>query len=353
MSVIYYGVTGEGRGHAMRARCIVDHFKQKHQFVLLASGDATPMLREAYQGCDNVEVREVRALRWQHDSQGRVAPWRTLFWGKWNQPHFMADARELALELQERADLVVSDFEVVTSYAARKAGVKLVTIDHQRFLVACDFRAAPFAMRIRAAIMGKAIGSNYPDGDLTIISSFYLPPFKPRYAHALGVGVLLRDDIQQAKPVVEPHLVVYLRKFCPPNVLEVLKQLPLSVHMYGVGKQSDEGNIFYHEIHAERFAEHLASSTALVTTAGNQLVGEALFLQKPVLAFPEPGNSEQLMNGVLLNQSGMGLALDYQSLTYQKLQDFLTKRDVHVARMDSSKIVGNQTVFKKLSQLLS
>ena len=45
---------------------------------------------------------------------------------------------------------------------------------------------------------------------------------------------------------------------------------------------------------------------AVVSTAGNQLVGEALYLGKPVLVMPERVNFEQAINAHYLEQSGAG-----------------------------------------------
>ena len=51
---------------------------------------------------------------------------------------------------------------------------------------------------------------------------------------------------------------------------------------------------------------------AVVTTAGNQLVGEVLYLEKPVLAMPESNNFEQFINAFFLEQSGTGSGIELE-----------------------------------------
>jgi UDP-N-acetylglucosamine:LPS N-acetylglucosamine transferase len=53
------------------------------------------------------------------------------------------------------------------------------------------------------------------------------------------------------------------------------------------------------------------------------LVGEAFYLQKPVLAIPEPGNFEQQLNAWLVAQSRGGWSTTFSQLTPHLLQQFL------------------------------
>ena len=50
----------------------------------------------------------------------------------------------------------------------------------------------------------------------------------------------------------------------------------------------------------------LASSKAVMATAGFTLMSEALWLKKPMLALPMAGQFEQQLNGHCLEQMGLG-----------------------------------------------
>jgi len=91
-------------------------------------------------------------------------------------------------------------------------------------------------------------------------------------------------------------------------VLDSLRSWGRTVHVYGHGALGRSGNLEFFDIEPVRFVEDLARARALISSAGNQVVGEALALQKPVLAYPQPGNWEQQINAHFLQQSGMGRA---------------------------------------------
>ena len=67
----------------------------------------------------------------------------------------------------------------------------------------------------------------------------------------------------------------------------------------------------------------------MITTAGNQLIGEAFYLRKPCLAFPEPGNTEQHINAALIQQSGGGLATSHRRFSVELLAGFLGDLDAY------------------------
>ena len=80
-------------------------------------------------------------------------------------------------------------------------------------------------------------------------------------------------------------------------------------------------------LHAER-TEHcddLAGCAALVGAAGNQTLGEALYLGKPVLAMPEERHHEQLINAHFLKQMRVGTWTTMESSQSRDLARFLDR----------------------------
>ncbi|MBD3309263.1 teichoic acid biosynthesis protein, partial [candidate division KSB3 bacterium] len=122
--------------------------------------------------------------------------------------------------------------------------------------------------------------------------------------------------------------------------------------IYGLGARSSTGLLRFFEIDGYRFAEDLATSRALISTAGNQLVGEALFLGKPVLAMPEHGNYEQQINAHFLQQSGAGLAVNMAQITANHIHHLLEKfQDIrHVINRD--RLYGNPAALKLIAKHL-
>jgi len=55
------------------------------------------------------------------------------------------------------------------------------------------------------------------------------------------------------------------------------------------------------------FADALSRCKGVIAPAGHQLLSEALYLGKPVLAFPQKGQYEQKVNARMLEKSGYGI----------------------------------------------
>jgi UDP:flavonoid glycosyltransferase YjiC (YdhE family) len=75
-------------------------------------------------------------------------------------------------------------------------------------------------------------------------------------------------------------------------------------------------------ISRDGFLAQLAKGSALITTAGNQVIGEAVYLHKPVLAFPEPDVLEQELNALALQRSGYGESFQLGAFTPERWDAF-------------------------------
>lgn len=114
------------------------------------------------------------------------------------------------------------------------------------------------------------------------------------------------------------------------------------VRIYGLGKRPREGNLDFREIDERTFVEDLASCDAVVTTAGNQLVGEALYLEKPVLAMPESNNFEQFINAFFLERSGTGAGVELEKVGPLDVVRFLERVDEFRSRIQPDLLNGNR-----------
>jgi uncharacterized protein (TIGR00661 family) len=124
------------------------------------------------------------------------------------------------------------------------------------------------------------------------------------------------------------------------------------VRIYGLGARPNSGRLRFFDIDPNRFVSDLAHCRGLVCTAGNQLIGEALYLQKPVLALPEPKNFEQEINGHYVAQNGIGLVADMLKVTPFDVSRFIDHVDAFRNNMDSSFANGNRLVLERLQHHL-
>lgn len=307
MARIAYSMSGEGRGHATRVRAMVEMLRTSHDVVLYAPGDAHELLASAYAGT-NVEVRDLPCLRFAYRCDGRLGKLPTIVRAVPYLRRLSFLVTRLVDELRRgRFDVAITDFEPALPRAARHCGIPVISLDHQHFLVEGDFSFLPVRLRWHAAVMGLAVRAFVPHADATIVSSFYHPKARRARDGVRRVGVLLRPEVVATLPRRGDHFTVYLRRTAPEALLAALAASGRPVHVFGLGVRPPRGSIRFEPVSEGAFVSSLASAAALVTTAGNQVVGEAIFLGKPVLALPEPGNAEQEINARLLAASGAGV----------------------------------------------
>lgn len=337
MARIFYSMAGEGRGHAARVRTLVEHLRHEHELWLFASDDAYDFLGQFYgPQAAHPEVRLVRipGLRY-HYTRGRLDHAKSLRsalkYAVWEMPRLVRAFRQRITA--ERPDLAVSDFEPSLPRAARAERVPLVSLDHQHVLVACDLSSLPPALQRYAWLMGWGVRWYYGGQTETIVSSFYAPPLKRGWRHVRQVGPLIRPEVAAATPITGKYLLSYLRSQTPDRVLETLASAGLPVKVYGLGERPERGPLRFCPIHEQRFVDDLAGCLAVVCAAGNQLLSEALYLGKPVLAIPESQHHEQLINAHFLQQMGVGQWIALEEFQPDALQDFLERLETFRSRL--------------------
>lgn len=352
MGKIFYSVSGEGRGHATRVRTIVDELRQDYSVRIYAPGLAYEFLAGVYSASE-VAVRRIPGLHFTYSASHRLnylkSGWNSLAFVR----HAPAVVARLARDIERhKPDLVITDFEPLLPRAARRCGVPYVSLDHQHFLVTSDLSDLPWKLRAHAASMSGFVRAFVHGQERTVVSSFYFPKLRSDVQRVTQIGVLLRQEVRQAQVHSGEHIIAYLRRFAAREVMSALRACKCPVHVYGLGERSATGNLRFLAIDAERFVADLASSRALVSTAGNQLVGEALYLGKPILAIPEPGNFEQQINGHFLQYSGCGLCLDCERVTIAHLRQILDHADEFAGGVDREQLCGNEDALRAINEVL-
>jgi uncharacterized protein (TIGR00661 family) len=349
MAKIFFSLAGEGRGHATRVRAVIEELRRDHELFVFAPGVAYELLAAAYRTTPGVSVHPVPGLRFHYRNQ-RLDYFRSLVC---EAPPYLWRLRSRVGRLaelirKERPHLAITDFEPILPRAAKKCGVPFLSFDHQHFLVVNDLSSLPRRLRWKARILGLAVQIFYRGQVQTIVSSFFSAPLKPRYRNVAQTGVLLRPEILNARPHIGGHLLVYLRRFGRQSLLDALRESGREVRVYGLGQRPSEGCVQYRQVDEFGFLDDLVSSDALVTNGGNQLLGEALWLGKPVLALPETGNFEQAVNAHFLRENGGGNSVPYEDLTGNDLQEFLDDVPKYRAKICREGLCGNRQAIEAI-----
>lgn len=183
--------------------------------------------------------------------------------------------------------MVLSDAEAWTHQVAQSLHIPRISIDHIGIMAYCwpqiewhDRPEAAFDTLVYRTLMGQP--------QRVVVSSFYEAP--PRRPGVRVVGTLVRPQVHEFAPTDGDHLLAYFnqgRWQLNKRIMRTLQECGCPVRLFGGQDCGRVGNITFRPLSNLPFLEDLASCRGVISTAGNQLMGEAIFLGKPVLVMPE------------------------------------------------------------------
>lgn len=344
MARIVYGISGEGSGHSSRAHAIGTYLESRGHDVRMVSYDrGLKNLR------DRFDVFEIAGLHIAN-SDNRVSVPRTIVENLAKSPRMIGKARELRRELfvEFQPDAVITDFEPVTAYLAWMRGVPLITLDNQHRMRYMESPCPPGLGRDKR-MTELVIRMLVPRPDVSLATTFYFD--KVRNDHTFLFPPILRDDVRAIAPERGGHVHVYL-SFGFDSFVELLRGEPGERFvLYGYDRDDTEGNITYRKFSREGFLRDMASSKAIIATAGFTTLTEGLYYRKPYMTLPMKGQFEQQLNGYLLQDLGYGLNAprpdaDSLRLFLNSLADF----EVNLA---SYRAEDNSAIQQKLDELFA
>lgn len=318
---IAYGVHGYGQGHATRAWAVLPDLLRRHDVRIFAGGNAFETLSVSF------DVYQIPTLGFCYRG-ARASKWRTF---THNLPHAFdlmtlgATTRHVLAEFRSFVpDIVVCDCEPFTFRVAGLLSIPRIAFDHFGIMVRCR---VPMSWRrwvqglVDRAIYQFLVGR----ADRALVSSFY--PAEPRSTGVHLVGPMLRQQVRSITPSQHSHILAYLNQGIhqlTPSVLSALANTGVKVLLYGANRSGKTGSVHFQPRCDRRFLEDLASCRAVIGTAGNQLVGEALQYGKPLLVVPE-SSVEQHMNADAIAHLSVGEWVEPRQLTTERVRSFLER----------------------------
>lgn len=281
---ILYGVQGTGNGHISRARMMARHFQHRAtQIDFLFSGRA-PGNYFDMQCFGDFQTRTGLSFI---AHRGAVSYWRTLLHS--HPIKFLQEIRSLDLR---HYDLIITDFEPLTAWAGKLAGIPVLGIGHQYAF------AHPGVPRRRKYLLSHLVLRNFAPTSigLGLHWSDYGAPILPPIVPPL--------DEQNRK--IGSTILVYLPFEDQTAVTRLLNTLGAYTFIQYSPALSDGtcGNVTRRTTNLEGFKRDLKNCRAVICNAGFELISECLHLGKPVMAKPVRGQGEQHANALALTQLG-------------------------------------------------
>jgi uncharacterized protein (TIGR00661 family) len=277
---ILYGVQATGNGHIARSRIMAKQFKEKGVDVtFLFSGrpkdklfDMEPFANFIYKEGLTFTVKN-----------GKVNYLSTVFNN--NFARFIYDVYTLPVD---DYDLIITDFEPITAWAAKLKNKQVLGIGHQ-----------------------YAFGSNTPRTGKSLLAELVINYFAPA-KEFMGLHWAPFDQ-SILPPIIDVNLIgkaeenlvlVYLPFENQDEVTRLLQQFPdKNFIQYSPDvNNTEDKNVSIRTTCYAGFKQDLCRSSAVISNSGFELISECLHLGLPILVKPLQGQMEQESNALALHE---------------------------------------------------
>ncbi len=348
---ILYGVVGEGMGHATRSRVVIEHLTHAgHEVQVLVSGRAHEMLRKHFK-----DVHQVHGWHLVYEDN-EIKKARTA-WS--NLKDLVRDAPLLEKAYRQledfRPEVVVSDFESWSYMFAQAHHLPVVSVDNMQIINRCRHDDDVIAGHRTDFLMAKAIvKAKLPGAHHYVVTTFFHPTVHKE--RTTLVPPILRPEVLAAQSTRAEHVLVYQSGDSAETLEAVLKGFPSEQFLVygirrGIGEEQVEGNLRHQPFSESGFIAHLASAHAVIAGGGFSLMGECVYLHKPMLSVPLVGQFEQVLNARYLQKLGWGLCRE--SVTHQDVQALLDGANAFTAAMAGYQQDGNLRTFEVIDAQLA
>jgi uncharacterized protein (TIGR00661 family) len=308
---IVLGVCGFGLGHSTRQRPILEGMLARGHDVILVTNDQShgfftsmfpqvpnarvyvPMIHTTPDGLDFGATAD--------DPRNAQPGAHPAFW----------NACGLIEQRFGRPDLVISDYDMVSAQIAYLFDAPLVTLDQQSKFLGYECPSidtfTPREHRMR-------LGFFFPKATARVATSFFTMGYPPVAEHPVTViPPILGHDVKDLHPAPEDgNVTVYLSAASHiaqsvDDLLAVFALFPDHRFTCFVDAEAAEvpDNVTLLQNDRPAFVDSLRRSVAVISTAGHNLITEALYLRVPMFLLPF-GHYEQQLNTRIVTDEGLG-----------------------------------------------
>lgn len=314
---IFYGVQGTGNGHITRARVMA---KELQAAGIDVHFQFTGRPADKYFDMEVFNGYESRTGLTFHTEKGQVSYLKTALDAK--PITFIKDMKSLDLS---GYDLVISDFEPVTAWAAKSRKIPVLGIGHQ------------YAFNHKIPREGS-------DPIADQVMKYFAPADKGigLHWHHFGQPILppIIETPDLPKSMIKNKIVVYLPFEDQNEVIRLLSPFNnFEFHLYSPEPvPSTFSHIICNPLSRDGFQKDLYDCAGIISNAGFELASESLQLGKKILAKPLHAQMEQISNAAALHQLGYGHVM--QDMNSHAIDHWLhDNRAVHISYPNIAKVL--------------
>lgn len=282
---ILYAIQATGNGHISRAMELMPYLQQYGQVDVFLSGNNSnlfPNLPVVYRS---------KGLSLFYGNTGGLDYLH--MWRELDLKRIWKESRDLPVE---KYDIVLNDFESITSLACWRKGIPSLGFGHQ-----ASFHSRKTPRPAKKNFAGEAIldvyarATDYIGLHFRPYDTFITPP-------------VIKQKIVAANPCNKGHITVYLSHYSDEVIRKALMpvtEIRFEVFSKKIQQRITDGHITWLPVNNDAFTESLIHSHGVITGAGFETPAEALYLGKQLLCLPIKGQYEQLCNAEALKEFGV------------------------------------------------
>jgi uncharacterized protein (TIGR00661 family) len=306
---ILYGIQLNGNGHITRSLELINQLKAKgYEVDVIASGGNYSIELPDY-------IKKFKGLSMYFNKSGKINKLKTTL-----SLNLFKLIKDINYDCSGY-DLVISDFEPISAYSAKKHRVKSIGISNQVSITKSNFLESLFIKYF--APCDYYIPLDYTNGYQPIISEKFL----------------------NSKVFDEDFYLVYLAAYSLEHIKNELKYSDKKFKVYSsdVTKDYVYNNIEFKKSNKDSFQSDLLKCSGVITASGFSTTSEALVLGKRLWSIPIKGQFEQIDNAIKLNK--LGIYTD--DLTSENLENWLN----NYTKIDYEWINPIESIVSKIKEI--
>ncbi len=282
---IFYAIQATGNGHISRAMELLPYLRKHGEVDIFLSGNNSNLKLDA-----PIKYRS-KGLSLYYTCSGKLDYVKIA-----RSIHPISLQKEIKELPVEKYDLVINDYDYITSRACTAKKICAVNFGHQ-----ASFQSDKAPRPKKKSIVGewmlkrfahceRYIGLHFKEYD-----DFILTP-------------VIKKEIIDAEPKNWGHVTVYLPSYCEPQLIKIFSQfkdMSFEIFSRESAAINKKGNITFIPVQKHLFNKSLINCQGVITGGGFETPAEAIHLGKKIMAVPIGGQYEQMCNAAALK--GMGI----------------------------------------------
>lgn len=333
MKKILLGICNIGNGHISRQRLFLDKLLEYDVRIVIAISGKYDFFP------DNQKISFITVKRpWTVCDNNGINFKESLYKYQQDQIDYYLEQLNFFIEVEKvfgnsKPDLVITDYEPVCAQYAYAANIPLICLHQQSKYLFLEKELENDELRMNFDSSSAMLKYFFPYADKRYVPTLF--PYENRAEYNIEfIPPLVRQLVRKEKKDGN-KIVVYFSDYPEIgnkyfNLLKVLDNIKgYEFFIYGIKQESREifnKHIYYKEI-GSGFDQDLQDCNGIISTAGFQLISEALFWNIPIMVFPL-ATFDQFYCAKIVENYGFGKWI--KSFEVEEIHEFLNNLESYV-----------------------